>query len=47
MAMKRYRVKDFAAFYISRIMNLEVPWEQDLAKRDEAIDRLHKQLPSG
>jgi len=47
MAMKRYRVKDFAAFYISRIMNLELPWEQNLAKRDEAIDRLHKQLPSG
>jgi hypothetical protein len=44
MAMKRYRVKDFAAFYLARIAKLELPWEQNLAKRDEAIEKLTAQL---
>jgi hypothetical protein len=47
MAMRRYRVKDFAAFYIARIMKLDLPWEQNMTRRDEAIERLHKQLPPG
>jgi hypothetical protein len=45
--MRRYRVKDFAAFYIARIMKLDLPWEPNVARRDEAIERLHKQLPPG
>ena len=47
MAMRRYRVKDFAAFYIAQILKLELPWEPDLAKRDHAIEALRKQLPAG
>lgn len=47
MAMRRYRVKDFAAFYIAQILKLELPWEPDLAKRDHAIEVLRKQLPAG
>jgi hypothetical protein len=45
MAMRRYRVKDFAAFYIAQIFKLDLPWEQSLTKRDEAIEHLRKQLP--
>jgi hypothetical protein len=45
MAMRRYRVKDFAAFYIAQILKLDLPWEPDLAKRDEAIAKLRAQLP--
>ena len=45
MAMKRYRVKDFAAFYLSQITGIALPWEQNLAKRDEAIATLRAQLP--
>lgn len=44
MAMKHYRVKDFAAFYIARILNVDLPWEQDLAKRDESIAKLRTQI---
>lgn len=46
MAMRRYRVKDFAAFYLAKVFKLDVPWEQDLARRDEAIAELRKQLPA-
>lgn len=46
MAMKRYRVKDFAAFYIARILKLDLPWEPKLENRDAAIEQLRKQLPS-
>jgi hypothetical protein len=45
MAMRRYRVKDFAAFYLAKILGLELPWEANLARRDEAIARLRTQLP--
>jgi hypothetical protein len=45
MAMRQYRVKDFAAFYIARIRGLALPWEPSLSKRDEAIARLRAQLP--
>ena len=44
MRMKRYRVKDFAAFYLAKITGAALPWEQDLARRDEAIARLRAQV---
>ena len=44
MAMRQYRVKDFAAFYISRITGLELPWQPELADRDQAIAQLRRQL---
>ena len=44
MAMRKYRVKDFAAFYLARITKLELPWEPNLAKRDLAIAKLRQQL---
>ena len=45
MAQRRYRVKDFAAVYIARILKLELPWEPDLARRDAAIARLRQAIP--
>ena len=45
MAMRRYRVKDFAAYYLSRIINAKLPWEPRLAQRDQAIALLRAQLP--
>jgi hypothetical protein len=45
MARRQYRVKDFAAFYLARIAKLDLRWEADLARRDEAIDQLRRQLP--
>src|SRR5690606_14162510 len=36
----RYRIKDFAAFYISKIKNIPVRFHQDLEKRDKEIERL-------
>ena len=44
MAMRQYRVKDFAAFYLARIAGLMLPWQPELASRDQAIARLHQQL---
>jgi len=44
MAMKKYRVKDFAAFYLARILKLDLPWEPNLTRRDAAIENLRKQL---
>jgi hypothetical protein len=44
LAMKHYRVKDFAAFYIARILQADLPWEQNLARRDEAIAKLRTQI---
>lgn len=46
MKMKRYRVKDFAAFYLAKITGDPLPWEQDLAKRDEAIARVRSKVAS-
>ncbi len=46
LRMKHYRVKDFAAFYLAKITGAELPWEQDLAKRDAAIACLRAQLSS-
>ena len=36
----QYRIKDFAAFYISKITNIPVPFHQEIEKRDEEIERL-------
>lgn len=47
MAMRRYRVKDFAAFYLARILGLALPWESNLARRDDAIAKLRTQIPHG
>ena len=47
MAMRQYRVKDFAAFYISRITGLDLPWQPELPDRDQAIARLRQQLAAG
>ena len=44
MAIRRYRVKDFAAFYLARILGAELPWEPNLEKRDLAIARLRDQI---
>ncbi|HET7501828.1 MAG TPA: hypothetical protein VFK02_12515 [Kofleriaceae bacterium] len=44
MARRQYRVKDFAAFYLARISSVDLPWEPDLARRDEAIARLRSRL---
>jgi hypothetical protein len=44
MAMRHYRVKDFAAFYIARILQEDLPWEQSVARRDEAIAKLRTQI---
>lgn len=44
MATRRYRVKDFAAFYLARIMGVELPWQPDLAKRDQAIANLRAKI---
>lgn len=44
MAMRRYRVKDFAAFYLARIVGVALPWQPDLARRDEEIAKLRARL---
>ena len=45
VAQRRYRVKDFAAVYIAQILQLQLPWEPDLAKRDAAIAKLRQAIP--
>jgi hypothetical protein len=40
----KYRIKDFAAFYISRIRNIPISFYQDIDKRDREIDRFIKLL---
>lgn len=45
MAQRRYRVKDFAAVYIAQILQLQLPWEPDLARRDAAMARLCQAIP--
>ena len=36
----RYRVKDLAAYYISKIRNIPLELDEDPGKRDEAIEKL-------
>ncbi|MGB8191536.1 MAG: hypothetical protein WCF67_06430 [Chitinophagaceae bacterium] len=36
----QYRIKDFAAFYISKIKNIPVKFYQDINDRDKEIERL-------
>jgi hypothetical protein len=45
MAKRQYRVKDFAAFYLAKIAHVDLAWEPDVARRDQAIERLRAQLP--
>lgn len=40
----QYRIKDFAAFYISKIKNIPVKFYQDFDERDKEIERLKKLL---
>lgn len=40
----QYRIKDFAAFYISKIKNIPMTFYQDLEKRDAEIERLKEFL---
>lgn len=36
----QYRVKDFAAFYISKIKNIPIQFHKDIQERDKEIERL-------
>jgi hypothetical protein len=40
----RYRVKDFAAFYLARIVGRPLAWEPDRARRDAVIATLRARL---
>lgn len=40
----RFRIKDFAAFYISKITKIPVKFHQDFEERDREIERLRNQL---
>ena len=44
MAMRRHRAKDVAASYLARICPLDLPWDQDLARRADASSKLRKHL---
>ena len=39
-----YRVKDAAAFYIGKIMNIPVKFNQDFDQRDTEIEHLKEKL---
>jgi hypothetical protein len=36
----RYRIKDFAAFYLARILGTPIPFHEDFAQRDAEITKL-------
>lgn len=40
-----YRIKDFAAFYLGRILNVSVPFHQDRVQREAEIAKLRDALP--
>ena len=40
----RFRVKDFAAYYLSKITKIEVPYYESHEKRDQAIEALKEGL---
>jgi hypothetical protein len=40
----RYRIKDFAAYYLGRIRRIPVSFHSDVAERDQEIARLRQQL---
>jgi hypothetical protein len=44
MAMRQYRLKDFAAYYIAKIKGYDLPWKAELPERDNAIDKLRADL---
>jgi hypothetical protein len=39
-----YRIKDFAAFYISKIKDIPIPFQPELEKRDREIEKLKQTL---
>lgn len=41
----RFRVKDFAAYYLADIHSLELPWHTDFEARDKAIAAMVAELP--
>jgi len=43
----RYRVKDFAAFYLGRILSCPVPFHEEVAGRDGEIARLLATIDAG
>lgn len=40
----QYRIKDFAAFYLSKIMNIPVKFYQEIDKRDKETERLKEKI---
>jgi hypothetical protein len=44
MAIRHYRLKDFAAYYIAKIRAYELPWQPVLGDRDAAIEAMRKAL---
>lgn len=40
----QYRIKDFAAFYISKIKDIPIKFYQDIEKRDQEIERFKQRL---
>ncbi len=40
----QYRIKDFAAFYLSEIMNIPIKFYQDLTQRDAEVARFKQQV---
>lgn len=43
----QYRIKDFAAFYLSKIKNIPIKFHQDFEKRDKEIEQLKMRLRNG
>jgi hypothetical protein len=44
LAIRHYRVKDFAAYYIAKILAYDLPWQSVLADRDTAINQMQQDL---
>ena len=42
----KYRIRDFAAFYLSRILRMPIPFHADVAARDAEIAKLVAALPA-
>ncbi len=40
----QYRIKDFAAFYLSKIRHIPIKFYQDMEERDNEIERFKKRL---
>jgi hypothetical protein len=44
LEMRHYRIKDFAAYYISKIRAYDLPWCPEFAARDAAIEEMRTAL---